>query len=51
MSPVLKHSVTKDTDEIDIGRIIGELIDHRKLIISVTALFTVLALVYALFAT
>ena len=51
MSPVLKHSVTKDTDEIDIGRIIGELIDHRKLIISVTALFTVLAFSICAFAT
>ncbi|HDC4344008.1 TPA: polysaccharide biosynthesis tyrosine autokinase [Klebsiella quasipneumoniae] len=41
----------KDSDEIDLGRLIGELIDHRKLIISITALFTLLALVYALFAT
>lgn len=41
----------KDSDEIDLGRLVGELIDHRKLIISVTALFTLLALVYALFAT
>ncbi|MBN0856497.1 tyrosine-protein kinase, partial [Pseudomonas aeruginosa] len=38
-------------DEIDLGRIIGELIDHRKLIISITALFTLLALVYAIFST
>ncbi|HFS5970074.1 TPA: polysaccharide biosynthesis tyrosine autokinase, partial [Klebsiella pneumoniae] len=30
---------------------VGELIDHRKLIISVTALFTLIALLYALFAT
>jgi len=41
----------KDSDEIDLGRLVGELIDHRKLIISVTALFTLLSLVYALFAT
>ncbi|HIF5761265.1 TPA: polysaccharide biosynthesis tyrosine autokinase [Raoultella ornithinolytica] len=51
MSPVTNKSVTKDADEIDLGRLIGELIDHRKLIISVTALFTLIALVYALFAT
>ncbi|XXD09006.1 polysaccharide biosynthesis tyrosine autokinase [Klebsiella sp. R445] len=51
MSPVTYKSVSKDADEIDLGRLIGELIDHRKLIISVTALFTLLALVYALFAT
>lgn len=51
MSPVINKSVAKDTDEIDLGRLFGELIDHRKLIISVTALFTLFALVYALFAT
>lgn len=51
MSPVTNKSVVKDADEIDLGRLIGELIDHRKLIISVTALFTLIALVYALFAT
>lgn len=51
MSQVTNKSVVKDTDEIDLGRLVGELIDHRKLIISVTALFTLLALVYALFAT
>ncbi|EMX9854764.1 polysaccharide biosynthesis tyrosine autokinase [Klebsiella michiganensis] len=48
---VTKNSSLKDSDEIDLGRLIGELIDHRKLIVSVTALFTLLALVYALFAT
>ena len=51
MSPVTNKSVAKDADEIDLGRLVGELIDHRKLIISVTALFTLIALIYALFAT
>ncbi|HHT5678577.1 TPA: polysaccharide biosynthesis tyrosine autokinase [Raoultella planticola] len=51
MSSVTHKSATKDSDEIDLSRLIGELIDHRKLIISVTALFTLLALIYALFAT
>ena len=32
-----------------LGRIVGELIDNRKLIISITSLFTLLALVYVLF--
>jgi tyrosine-protein kinase Etk/Wzc len=41
----------KESDEIDIGRLIGELIDHRKLIISITLLTTVFALTYALFST
>lgn len=51
MSPVTNKSVVKDADEIDLGRLVGGLIDHRKLIISVTALFTLIALIYALFAT
>ncbi|HCU0891167.1 polysaccharide biosynthesis tyrosine autokinase [Raoultella ornithinolytica] len=51
MSSVSNKSSTKSSDEIDFGRLIGELVDHRKLIISVTSLFTLLALVYALFAT
>ena len=51
MSPVTNKSLSKDADEIDLGRLIGELIDHRKLIISITALFTLIALIYALFAT
>lgn len=42
---------TPDSDEIDLGRLIGELIDHRKLIIAVTTGFTVLAVLYALLAT
>lgn len=51
MSPVTNKSLSKDADEIDLGRLIGELIDHRKLIIYITALFTLIALIYALFAT
>lgn len=51
MSSVKNKSVQKETDEIDLGRLIGEFIDHRKLIISVTSLFIMLGLVYAIFAT
>ena len=51
MSQVKQKSVDRDRDEIDLRRLLGELIDHRKLIVSVTALFTLFALVYALFAT
>lgn len=51
MSQVTNKSSAKDTDEIDLGRLVGELIDHRKLIISVTALVTLISLVYVLFAT
>ncbi|EOQ52190.1 polysaccharide biosynthesis tyrosine autokinase [Klebsiella quasipneumoniae] len=51
MSSTTNKTTSKDTDEIDLGRLIGEFIDHRKLIISVTSLFTLVALIYAIFAT
>lgn len=50
-SVINNKSSSPDSDEIDLGRIIGELIDHRKLIIAITTGFTVLALFYALLAT
>ena len=40
-----------ESDDIDLGRLIGELIDHRKLIVAITAGFTVIAVFYALLAT
>lgn len=51
MSSAIKNPNTTDTNDIDLGRLIGELIDHRKLIISITSLFTLIALIYILFAT
>jgi len=44
-------STAQDSDEIDLGRLFGELIDHRKLIIAITTGCTVLAILYAIFAT
>lgn len=49
MSPVTNKDISKESEGIDLGRLIGELIDHRKLIISVTALFALISLIYALF--
>ncbi|EOK3810560.1 polysaccharide biosynthesis tyrosine autokinase [Escherichia coli] len=40
-----------DSDDIDLGRLIGALIDHRKLIVAITTGFTVIAVFYALLAT
>lgn len=52
MSPVLSTKpASPDSDEIDLSRLVGELIDHRKVIITVTAIFTAIAILYALFAT
>ncbi|HFZ1001378.1 TPA: Wzz/FepE/Etk N-terminal domain-containing protein, partial [Klebsiella pneumoniae] len=45
-----KPSAT-EAEAIDFGRLIGELIDHRKLIIAITTGFTVLSVLYVLFAT
>ncbi|MDT8626251.1 polysaccharide biosynthesis tyrosine autokinase [Klebsiella grimontii] len=51
MTSAKNKTAVKDPDDIDLRRLVGELIDHRKLILSVTSLFTLIALVYALFAT
>ncbi|BAS41738.1 chain length determinant protein [Klebsiella oxytoca] len=51
MSSIKNKNVDKETDEIDLRRLMGEVIDHRKLIILVISLFTLIALIYALFAT
>ncbi|MBZ9580444.1 polysaccharide biosynthesis tyrosine autokinase [Klebsiella quasivariicola] len=51
MSQMSKKASVKDEQDINLGRIIGELIDHKKLIIAITSLFTLIALVYAVFAT
>lgn len=51
MPSVVNKNVNRETDEIDLSRLIGELIDHRKLIISLTSIFALVALVFVLFAT
>ncbi|MCF6691500.1 polysaccharide biosynthesis tyrosine autokinase [Raoultella terrigena] len=51
MSSVKNKTTSKESDELDLGRLVGEFIDHRKLITSVTSLFTLIALIYAIFAT
>ncbi|MEQ9880399.1 tyrosine-protein kinase Wzc [Pectobacterium aroidearum] len=40
-----------NADEIDLGRLLGTLLDHRWLIIGVTAIFTIIGILYATFAT
>ncbi|HCQ6831283.1 TPA: tyrosine-protein kinase, partial [Klebsiella pneumoniae] len=51
MSSIKSNKPINDSDELDLGRVIGEIFDHRKLIIAVTSLFTLIALIYALLAT
>ena len=45
------HDASAANNEIDLVRLLGELLDHRKFILILTALFTLVALLYALFAT
>ncbi len=47
----MNTAVGSSNDEIDLGRLFGTLLDHRWLIIGVTALFAVVGIVYSLFAT
>ncbi|HCD4850402.1 TPA: hypothetical protein NBR86_003407, partial [Klebsiella pneumoniae] len=47
MKAELKNQTnSSENEDIDIGRLFGELIDHRKLIIAVTTGFTVIAVMY-----
>ncbi|EEW3253563.1 tyrosine-protein kinase, partial [Escherichia coli] len=46
-----KNNLNQEKTEFDLGRFFGDVIDHRKLIISVTSLCTLLALGYILFST
>ncbi|MFQ1680431.1 polysaccharide biosynthesis tyrosine autokinase [Pantoea dispersa] len=46
IKPQSKHS-----DEVELGRLLGELYDHRKIIITITCVFAVIAVIYAQFAT
>lgn len=50
-STITNNPIQSENGEIALGRLIGELIDHRKLIIAITSGFSVLAILYALFAT
>lgn len=45
------NSAAPAENELDLGRLLGELIDHRKLIAGITLLSTSCAIVYALFST
>lgn len=47
--PAPQHA--QDNDEIDLGRLVGVLIDHKWLIAFVTALFAIAGVIYALLAT
>ncbi|MCA7011622.1 tyrosine-protein kinase Wzc [Dickeya dadantii] len=47
----VKTSEADKADEIDLGRLLGTVLDHRWLIISITTIFTMVGILYALLAT
>ncbi|MCW2481731.1 GNVR domain-containing protein, partial [Candidatus Symbiopectobacterium sp. NZEC135] len=47
----VKTSEIDRSDEIDLGRLLGTLLDNRWLIVGVTALFTIVGITYAMLAT
>ncbi|MBZ6936867.1 tyrosine-protein kinase, partial [Klebsiella pneumoniae] len=51
MSTGTKKENVQAGDEIDLRKLIGDIIDHRKLIITLTSLFLFLSITYSMFAT
>lgn len=49
-SKIVKYEGEK-VESFDLARLLGELIDHRWLIISVTAMFSVVGIIFCLFST
>lgn len=48
---IRSRSTDNRSEEIDLGRLFGTLIDNRWLIIAITALFSVASIIYVLFST
>ncbi len=47
MTSISKKKQPETVDDLDFGRMVGELIDHRKIIIALTSFATLIALLYA----
>lgn len=50
-SSVTKNNVFTDSDEINVGRLFGELVDHWKIITAIVSFTTLIAVVYVFFST
>lgn len=48
---VTKNTVFNESDEINVGRLIGELVDHWKMICLIVFFTTLIAIIYVLFST
>lgn len=51
MPSIANKQLDKDSEEFDLGKLVGEFIDHRKIIISITAFFALLSICYVVFST
>ncbi|ROR98355.1 polysaccharide biosynthesis tyrosine autokinase [Raoultella terrigena] len=51
MSSINNKTTDKNSEEIELIKLLGEFIDHRRIIISITAFFVLLAVLYTLFST
>lgn len=49
-SGIANKQLNPESDGVDLGRMLGELLDHKKLIIFITSFFTIIAILYALFS-
>ncbi|MFG1172053.1 polysaccharide biosynthesis tyrosine autokinase [Erwiniaceae bacterium CAU 1747] len=49
-SVITNKQLSSESDGVDLGRMLGELLDHKKLIIFITSIFTFIAILYALFS-
>ncbi|WP_438436194.1 polysaccharide biosynthesis tyrosine autokinase [Klebsiella pneumoniae] len=51
MSSIINKSADKSSEEIELIKLLGEFIDHRRIIVSITAFFVLLSVLYTLFST
>lgn len=51
MSTGSKNKISHAAEDIDLRRLIGYIIDHRKLIITLTSLFLFISIIYSIFST
>ena len=50
-SGVTKKTIISDSEEINIGRLFGEIVDHWKIITAIVSFTTLIALIYVFFST
>ncbi len=50
-SGVTKKTIIADSEEINIGRLFGEIVDHWKIITAIVSFTTLIALIYVFFST